>query len=212
MLRFAYRRPWEKDTPPEESLRLTDRFTLSQLWVLGAYEMTRTIDKRVKKIPKLLTKRLGRRVLSTKKALARVRMPLAKFEPASAHCKTDFFVAHPAMHRELGISWRIAKRIFVPRRHLSDKLLALLGAIQLYQDRKASHLTLRSIGRAKARQSESPAINPRPRSKPTSRPRAWKSIRWTSSEKTGKRKARSSVPVTAARRRSSTSAAERFPY
>lgn len=137
----------------EESIRLTDRFTLSQLWVLGAYEATRTIDERIRKAPKLLTKRLDQRVLTTKKALARVRMPLAKFEPASAHRGTDFSVARPSMHRELGISWKVAKRIFVPRRHLSNKLLALLGAIQQHQDRKASHLTLRSIGRAKARRS-----------------------------------------------------------
>lgn len=137
----------------EESLRLTDRFTLSQLWVLGAYEATRTIYERFRKTPKILTKRLGQRILTTKKAFARVRMPLAKFESASAHRRTDFSTARPAMHRELGISWKVANRIFVPRRHLSDKLLALLGAIQQHQDRRASHLTLRSIGRAKAHQS-----------------------------------------------------------
>lgn len=137
----------------EESLRLTDRFTLSQLWVLGAYEATRTIDERVRKTPKFLTKRLGQRVLTTKRAIARVRIPLAKFEPAGAHRRTDFSVARPAMHRELGISWKVAKHIIVPRRHLSDKLMALLGAIQQLQDRRASHLSLRSIGRAKARRS-----------------------------------------------------------
>lgn len=136
-----------------ESIRLTDRFTLSHLWVLGAYEATRTIDERVRKAPKVLTKRLGQRILTTKKAFARIRMPLAKFEPAAAHRRTDFSIACPAMHRELGISWKVAKRIFVPRRHLSDKLLALLGAIQQHQDRRANHLTVRSIGRAKARQS-----------------------------------------------------------
>lgn len=137
----------------EESLRLTDRYTLSQLWVLGAYEATRTIDERVRKTPKILTKRLDHRVLTTKKAFARVRMPLAKLQPAGAHRRTDFSVARPAMHRELGISWKVAKRIFVPRRLLSDKLLALLGAIQQHQDRRASRLTLRLIGRAKTRRS-----------------------------------------------------------
>ena len=146
-----------RELPPEgrgtfeESLRLTDRFTLSQLWVLGAYEATRTIDERVRKAPWILTKRLAQRILSTKKAFARVRMPLAMFEPAGAHRRTDFSVARPAMHQELGISWKVAKRILVPRRHLSDKLLALLGAIQRHQDRRASHLTLRSMGRARAR-------------------------------------------------------------
>src|SRR5512146_2174473 len=40
----------------QESIRLTDRFTLSHLWVLGAYEATRTIDERVRTAPKVLTK------------------------------------------------------------------------------------------------------------------------------------------------------------
>ncbi len=137
----------------EESLRLTDRFTLSQLWVLGAYEATRTIDQRVRDAPRILTKLLAQRILTMKKLFARVRVPLAKFEPAGAHRRTDFSVARPAMHQELGISWKVAQRIFVSRRDLSDKLLALLGAIQRHQDRRASHLTLRSIGSAKARRS-----------------------------------------------------------
>lgn len=145
--------PQEARATFEESLRLTDRFTLSQLWVLGAYEATRTLHERARNAPKVLTKRLGQRVLSTKKAFARVRVPLAKFEPAGAHRTTDFSIARPAMHRELGISWKVANRFFVPRRHLSDKLLALLGAIQQHQDSRASHLTLRSIGNAKARRS-----------------------------------------------------------
>lgn len=146
--------PHELRTTVEESLRLTDRFTLAQLWVLGAYEVTRTLDERARKAPKVLTKRLSQRVLVIKKEFARVRMPLAKFEPAKAHRRTDFAVAYPAMHRELGISWKLANRVFVPRRRLSDRLLALLGAIQQYQDCKRSRLTLRSIKRAKARQSE----------------------------------------------------------
>jgi len=119
-------------------LRLTDTYTLSQLWVLGAYEATRTIDECARKAPKVLPKRLSQRILSTKRAFARARMPLAKFEPASAHRKTDFSVARPAMHRELGISWRLSKRFFVSRRHLSDKLLAMLDAIQQHQERKAA--------------------------------------------------------------------------
>lgn len=126
----------EKRSEYDQMIRLTDRITLSQLWVLGAYEVTRTLDERFRNRPKVLTKRLGQQILTTKKAFARVRIPLAKFEPAGAHRSTDFAVAFPAMHRDLGISWKVANRLFVPRRQLSDKLLCLLSAIQEHQDRR----------------------------------------------------------------------------
>jgi hypothetical protein len=35
-------------------------------------------------------------------------------------------LARPAMHRQLGISWRVTQKMFVPRRRLSDRLLGLL--------------------------------------------------------------------------------------
>lgn len=132
--------PFDQRSEFGESVRLTERFTLSQLWVLGAYEATRTIDQRVRKVPKLLTKRLGKKVLTTKRAFARVRMPLAKFEPAVAYKNTDFAVVRPAMHQILGISWRVAKRTFISRRQLSDKLLALLAMIEQHQERKRGRL------------------------------------------------------------------------
>lgn len=125
----------------EESLKLTDRFTLSRLWVFGAYEVIRTLDQRVGRKPGILTKRLAQRVKTTKKAFERVRIPLAKLEPAKAHSATDFASARPAMHRELGITWRVAQGVFVPRRRLSDRLLALLAEIDEHQSRKARHLT-----------------------------------------------------------------------
>lgn len=124
-----------------KSLELTDRFTLSCLWVLGAYEVIRTLDQRVGERPGVLTRRLAQRVKRTKKAFERVRIPLAKLEPARAHSATDFRLARPAMHRQLGISWRVAERMFVPRRRLSDRLLSLLTAIDEQQSRKARHLT-----------------------------------------------------------------------
>jgi len=117
----------------EESLKLTDRFTLSQLWILGAYEVIRTLDQRVSKSQNELPKRLATRVKSTKKSFERLRVPLAKFEPARAHKETDFSLACPAMHKELGISWKIAERTFIPRRRLSDQLLTLFSNIDQYR-------------------------------------------------------------------------------
>jgi hypothetical protein len=141
----TYRRlDTELRTSFEESLRLTDRFALSHLWVLGAYEATRTLDQRVRNNASLLTRQLARQLTRVKREFERVRIPLAKFEPSRKHEQTDFSLARPAMHRELGISWRVAKRVFVPRHRLSERLMALLGAIQDYQNRRNRHLTTRS--------------------------------------------------------------------
>ena len=134
----------EKRDTFEEATKLTDRFTMSQLWVLGAYEVVRTLSQRTKEKPKVITKKLASRILSAKKTFERLRIPLAKFEPAKRHTKTDFAVARPALHREQGISWRVAQKAFVPRRRLSDSLYTLLSAIQEHQERKARHLTSRS--------------------------------------------------------------------
>lgn len=136
--------PAEKRGAFEEAIKLTDRFTMSQLWVLGAYEIVRTLSQRAKEKPKAITKRLASRIHSAKRAFERLRIPLAKLEPANRHKKTDFPIARPALHKEQGISWRVAQRAFVPRRKLSDSLYTLLSAIQEHQERKSRHLTSRS--------------------------------------------------------------------
>lgn len=129
----------------EESLKLTERFTLSYLWVLGTYEVVRAACARVDKNLNMLPKSLAKRLKTAKLEFARLRMPLAKFEAASSH-RTDFPVGRPAMHRELGISWRIASRTFISRRKLSDRWLTLLEALEKRRERGLSHLTPRSSG------------------------------------------------------------------
>lgn len=129
----------------EESLKLTDRFTLSYLWVLGTYEVVRAAWARVDKHRDMLPRSLAKRLTAAKREFARLRMPLAKFEAASSH-RTDFPVGRPAMHREMGISWKIASRTFIPRRKLSDRWLALLGTLEKRREKGLSHLTPRSSG------------------------------------------------------------------
>lgn len=101
---------------------------MSRLWVLGAYEAVRTLSQRVRSNPKLVTKRLAERVHRTKKQFERVRIPLAKLEPARAHAATDYSEALPMLH-QLGISWKVADRVLVPRQRVSERLLKLLQAI-----------------------------------------------------------------------------------
>ena len=125
--------PVESRAEFEESLKLTDRMTLSRLWVLGAYEVIRTVAQRVRDKPGVLSGNLATRVKSTKKDFERLRIPLAKFEPAQAHTETDFASPRPGLHKDHGISWLVAKGVFISRRQLSDLLLALLEDIDEQQ-------------------------------------------------------------------------------
>jgi len=100
---------------------LTDRFTLSYLWVLGVYELVRTLDRRYKGDNNIVTK-----IKKLKSKLARLRIPLAKMEAERKYKSTDFPIAYPLMRRQYGISWQISKDVVISRRELSDQLVDLL--------------------------------------------------------------------------------------
>ncbi len=108
-----------------ESLRLNDRFTLSYLWVLGAYEVVRTIHQRAPLVEGL-DKEVIEEIGATKRKFARLRIPLAKMEPASAHRDTDDPIAYPALHETLGVAWQVGLGTFIVRRELSDAFLEVL--------------------------------------------------------------------------------------
>lgn len=106
---------------------------ISYLWILGAYEVIRSIDERVDKNrggnPNILGEILNNKVKEVKKKFERIRIPLAKFEPARAHEETDFDFAYPHIHKSLGISWQVSDNIIIPRKELSDDLLNILLTI-----------------------------------------------------------------------------------
>lgn len=112
------------------SISFMDQLTLSYLWVLGAYELVRTIDQRGRDTPSPFGSQLGGKLTVLKHTFERLRMPLAKFEPSRRHQKTDSTIAWPAIHQEKGVSWQVAKNVFVSRRDLSDNLLSLLEEIR----------------------------------------------------------------------------------
>jgi hypothetical protein len=116
--------PQEARNTIHESLRLTDRFTLSYLWVLGAYELVRTLDQLCSGNIGLLEDELTQHVRGLKHMIERLRIPLAKFEPARRH-PNDSPIAYPAISREFGVAWQLAPDTFVSRRELSDALLKL---------------------------------------------------------------------------------------
>jgi hypothetical protein len=113
----------------QKSLELTDRFTQSYLWVLGVYEIIRSIDQRCRENQSLVDAATAQLVCDTKHAFERVRVPLAKFEPARRFSDTDTTVAFPAFDPQQGIAWRVAETVFVTRRELSACYMTMLRAM-----------------------------------------------------------------------------------
>jgi hypothetical protein len=109
-----------------EGLRLMDHLTLSYLWVLGAYELVRTIDQRCREDPSLFPPPTKAQLTSLKHLFERLRIPLAKMEPAKRYRQTDGPIAFPAIHQTRGLAWQVSSDHFIPRRDLSDALLAFL--------------------------------------------------------------------------------------
>jgi hypothetical protein len=109
-----------------ESLKLSERFTLSHLWVLGAYEVVRTICQRITENRASVPEEIARSFNELKREFARIRIPLAKMEPASAYKDTDSQIAFLALSPTRGIGWEVAQGVFISRQDLADRLLATL--------------------------------------------------------------------------------------
>ena len=81
-----------------------DHLTLSYLWVLGAYEIVRSLCQRAKEDPSFFPT-YRKELQNLKVEFVRIRIPLAKFEPAKKFSATDSCFAYPGFHVELGASW-----------------------------------------------------------------------------------------------------------
>ena len=123
-------RPKEKPLSAEEYLDLIERITLSRLWVFGAYEVARTLSQRVRDTPSLANQRKRDRIQRTKQYLERLRIPLAKLEPAKRHAVTDFADAEVTFDRSGGVAWKVARRTILPRQRAADKLLKLCSTLK----------------------------------------------------------------------------------
>jgi hypothetical protein len=121
--------PQQERESIERSIELTERFTESYLWVLGAYEIIRTMDQRVRENAGLVNEATCQLIRDAKHKFERVRVPLAKFEAARCHSDTDSSVAFPALNPQHGIAWCVADDVFVTRRELSECFMALLRAV-----------------------------------------------------------------------------------
>lgn len=111
----------------DESEKLGERITASYLWVLGSYEVIRTMSQRISDGVVPASNELAEHFRSVKNDFNRLRVPLAKFEPSQRHKSTDSHIAFPGVHLDHGISWQVSEDTHIARRELSDKFLALLA-------------------------------------------------------------------------------------
>lgn len=97
----------------------------AHLWLLGAYELVRMLSQRLRETPGFASDESIAKVNEAKRAFERVRIPLAKLEPAGRHRSTDFEVAHPGVG-EKGIGWRVAEDMVIYQEDLSNLLYEML--------------------------------------------------------------------------------------
>lgn len=117
----------------EVDLRLSTYLDRSWFWVLAAYELVRTLDACTRAGLWTPTAELAAELKATKRSLARVRIPLAKFEPSGRAGKAlpGDLIAHPALIEGVGAGWDVGtdRPDVVSRRDLSDGLLSLLESL-----------------------------------------------------------------------------------
>lgn len=119
------------DGTPEEWAEISEHATtMAYLWVLGAYEVIRMLDQRFRDDG---LHHQGLYVGSTqlKHAFERVRVPLAKLQPARRHRHTDWHFAAPALITGHGLGWTVADGVHICRSDLSTQLLEFLEAMQI---------------------------------------------------------------------------------
>jgi hypothetical protein len=123
-----------------ESLKLNERFTLSYLWVLGGYELVRSICQRINEKRVAIPDEVVVSFRELKKEFSRLRVPLVKMEPTSAHKNTDSHIAYPVLNTQKGIAWQVAQDVFITRQDLADRLLV---ALELARSKDPNLINLR---------------------------------------------------------------------
>ncbi|MBC8552436.1 MAG: hypothetical protein H8D23_22640 [Candidatus Brocadiales bacterium] len=106
--------------------------TDSYLWILGMYELVRSLHQIARAGHALLNEEAIAILAELDGAYRRVRIPLAKLEPARGYEDTDWSEVLPILEPGEGIGWQLSEKDFVTRRSLSDKTLhdlSLIGEI-----------------------------------------------------------------------------------
>ena len=82
----------EKQQDPP-GININSHLAQSYLWVLGTYEIARTVAQHSESNPILFSKSDKTKVVELKHHFARLRVPLAKFEPANKHKKNRLLIS-----------------------------------------------------------------------------------------------------------------------
>jgi hypothetical protein len=97
------------------------------LWILGAYEVVRTLDQRARN-RSLFDSQNRERIQSLKRRINRLRVPLAKLEPAGSNPDDDP-VPLPAYSEDHGVAWKLQDDLYLSRRELADSFLQVLSTL-----------------------------------------------------------------------------------
>lgn len=114
--------------PKSQFQDLTGHVFTSQLWVIGAYELVRTMSQDARDESSPLSP-FFREINHLKNKINRLRVPLAKME-ASQKNRGDSPIAMPGYNLVDGASWQLEEDFWITRKELSDELLALLELIK----------------------------------------------------------------------------------
>jgi hypothetical protein len=102
-----------------------DSIALSHLWILGAYELVRTLNQTLATAT-TSSKEVTDKCLRLKHEFERIRMPLAKLETPKHHHQTDYGVAYAAFDKTYGQGWMVSENDFITRDQLGRGLLEFL--------------------------------------------------------------------------------------
>lgn len=131
---------YKKQNEIEDNILLNDHITTSYLWVLGAYEAVRTMTQRTYDVGELVSDSMRQEFIRVKNSFNRVRVPLAKMEPAGAHKATDSHIAYPGFNFDACVAWQVSDDTIITRRDLSDQLLDLLEKQRSEQIRRSNDI------------------------------------------------------------------------
>jgi hypothetical protein len=115
----------EERVTDRELLAFNELVTLSWLWVLGSYEIVRSLHQYLGEISPesdQYTEEVGK----LKWEFEELRIPLAKFEKRRS--KQTRLVAWPAVSKSGEVAWTLDGITFTTRRHLAQRFLDVLLA------------------------------------------------------------------------------------
>lgn len=111
----------------QPSTELLSHYTLSFLWVFGAYELVRTVVEAIGRQKLKLPKGIPQRLTELRdKRLGRLRMPLAKVQ-ASGQFQTDSAIPPASLRKNKGTTWEVNSGVAISRKEVSDELLSILS-------------------------------------------------------------------------------------